>query len=222
MWNLPRLGIKLVSLALQGRFLSLDCQGSPWNLVLNEFSIQVMGVPCVGVCVLSHVWLFVTPWTVAHQAPLLQGFPNQDYWSGLPFPPPGDLPDPGLEPVSPVSPALADRFFTTGPPGKPPESYAWQVVWVGLHFSSCNPHAQRELCSGHVSPGRSCPALTAAWRVPAHLVRCAYWISPTGIFPFRIHRHTSEPLQLLILNCYFRVPFPVESQREAFSFWKAL
>ena len=46
-------------------------------------------------------------------------FPRQEYWSGLPFPFPGDLPDPGIEPMSPVSPALAGGFFTTEPPGKP-------------------------------------------------------------------------------------------------------
>ena len=54
------------------------------------------------------VWLFATPWTVAHQAPLPMGFSRQEYWSGLPFPSPRDLPDPGLVYVSP---ALADRFF---------------------------------------------------------------------------------------------------------------
>ena len=46
--------------------------------------------------------LFATPWTVAHQASLSTGFPGQEYWSGLPFPPPGDLPDPGIEPESPA------------------------------------------------------------------------------------------------------------------------
>ena len=51
---------------------------------------------------LSCVRLFVTPWTVAHQAPLSVGFSSQEYWSGLPFPPPGDLPDPWIEPMSPV------------------------------------------------------------------------------------------------------------------------
>ena len=56
------------------------------------------------------VWLFVSPWTVAHQAPLSMGFSRQEYWSALPGPPPGDLPDPGIEPVSP---ALAGGFFTT-------------------------------------------------------------------------------------------------------------
>ena len=51
---------------------------------------------------LSRVRLFVTPWTVAHQAPPSMGFSKQEYWSGLPFPSPGDLPDPGIEPWSPT------------------------------------------------------------------------------------------------------------------------
>ena len=62
---------------------------------------------------LSHVRLFATPWTVACQTPLSMGFSRQEYWSGLPFPPPGDLPDPGIEPATFMSPALAGRFFTT-------------------------------------------------------------------------------------------------------------
>ena len=60
---------------------------------------------------------FVTPWTVAHQAPLSMGFPRQEHWSGLPFPSPGDLPDPGIEP--------ADIFFTAESLGKP-----YQHWWV--------------------------------------------------------------------------------------------
>ena len=63
----------------------------------------------------SRVQLCVTPWTVARQAPLTMGFPRQEYWSRLPFSPPGDLPDPGIEHLSLVSPALAGRFFTTMP-----------------------------------------------------------------------------------------------------------
>ena len=65
---------------------------------------------------LSHVQPFATPRTAVHQAPLLMEFSKQEYWSGLPFPTPGDLPNPGIEPMSP---ALAGRFFTTTPPGKP-------------------------------------------------------------------------------------------------------
>ena len=70
------------------------------------------------VCVLSHfscVWLFVTPWTVARQAPLSMGFPRQEYCSGLTFPPQGDLLDKGIKPSSLMSPALAGRFFTNSP-----------------------------------------------------------------------------------------------------------
>ena len=65
----------------------------------------------VKVLVISHVQLFVTPWTVAHQAPLSMGFSRQDYWSGLPCPPPGDLLDSGIKPVSLMSPVLAGGFF---------------------------------------------------------------------------------------------------------------
>ena len=70
----------------------------------------------MGACMLSLfscVQLFATPWTVACQAPLSMGFPRQEYWSGLPCPTPGDLPNPGTDPLSLMSPALADRFFTT-------------------------------------------------------------------------------------------------------------
>ena len=62
----------------------------------------------------SRAQLFVTLWTVAHQAPLSMGFSRQEYWSGLPCPPPGGLSDPGIEPVSLMSPALASGFFITG------------------------------------------------------------------------------------------------------------
>ena len=65
---------------------------------------------------LSRVQLFVTPWTVALQDPLSMEFSRQEYWSGLPFPSPGTLLGPGIEPTSP---ALAGGFFTTEPPGKP-------------------------------------------------------------------------------------------------------
>ena len=75
---------------------------------------------CVCVCVyqsLSHVQLFETPWTVACQAPLSMEFPRQEYWSGLPFTSPGDLPEPGIKPRSP---ALQVDSLLTKPPGKAP------------------------------------------------------------------------------------------------------
>ena len=72
----------------------------------------------------SHVRLFVTPWTVAYQAPLFMGISSQEYWSGLPCLPPGNLPKPGIEPASVTSPALAGGFFTT--------SATWEVLWESL------------------------------------------------------------------------------------------
>ena len=77
-------------------------------------------------CCFSRVRLFVTPWTVAHQAPLSMGFSRQGYWSGLPCPPPGDLPDPEIEP------ALAGRFFNIPWPGIKPESSALEA-WSFNH-----------------------------------------------------------------------------------------
>ena len=68
--------------------------------------------------VLSRVLLFAILWTVAHQVPLAMGFSKQEYWSWLPFPSPGDLPDPGIKPPSLSSPALASIFFTTPSPEK--------------------------------------------------------------------------------------------------------
>ena len=94
---------------------------------------------CMPLQSLCCVQLFVTLWTVAHQAPLSMRFLRQEYWSGLPFPPPGDLPKPGLEPTSPVTPILAGRlmwvflfvcFLTTELPDKTQRRYrASQSVW---------------------------------------------------------------------------------------------
>ena len=73
---------------------------------------------------LSGVRLFATPWTVAHKAPLSTGFSRQEYWSGLPFPSPGDLPHPGIEPRSP---ALQADALTSEPPGKPIKSNSQNI-----------------------------------------------------------------------------------------------
>ena len=64
-----------------------------------------------------------TPWCVAHQTPLSMGFSRQAHWSGLPFPPPEDLPTPGIEATFPASLGLAGGFFITNPPGKPKMEY---------------------------------------------------------------------------------------------------
>ena len=70
------------------------------------------------VCVLSRVGLFATPWTIARQATLSMGFSRQEYWSGLPFPTPGDLPNQGIEPASLASPALGGSSLALGLPEK--------------------------------------------------------------------------------------------------------
>ena len=69
----------------------------------------------------SCVQLFATHWIIAHQSPLSMGFSRQEYQRGLPCPPPGDLPDPEIEPLSLMSPELAGGFFPAVPPGKPKE-----------------------------------------------------------------------------------------------------
>ena len=78
---------------------------------------------CVCAQLLSHVQLFATLWTAALLTPLSVGFPRQEYWSGFPFPSPGHLPGPGIEPMSAASPASPGRFCTTEPPGKPPPQH---------------------------------------------------------------------------------------------------
>ena len=84
----------------------LSCKGSP----------RILGLVSEWVKSLSRVRLFATLWTVAHQTPLSMGFSRQEYWSRLPFPSPGDLPNPGIEPRSPTLQADA---LTSEPPGKP-------------------------------------------------------------------------------------------------------
>ena len=92
--------------------------GAPLSLRVTSISCKSYSKPTFLSCVcalsrFSRVPLFVTLWTVALQAPLSMGFSRQEYWSGLPFPPPGELPDPGIELSSLMSPALTAGFFTS-------------------------------------------------------------------------------------------------------------
>ena len=88
---------------------------------------------CVCICLLSlfsRVWLFVTLWnlwTAACLAPLSMGFSRQEYWGGLPYPPPGDLPNPRIKATFLTSPALAGRFFTT--------SATWEAIYIYIYIS---------------------------------------------------------------------------------------
>ena len=86
---------------------------------VSTFNIIIIFLwACVLNC-FSCVQLFATPWTVACQAPLSMGFSRQKYWRGLPYPSPGDLPNPGIEPASLKYPALAEGSLPLAPPGKP-------------------------------------------------------------------------------------------------------
>ena len=98
---------------------------------LAVLSTQSELTKSVEVKSLSHVWLLATPWTVAHQAPLSKGFSRQESWSGLPFPSPGDLPNPGIKPRSPT--LQADSLLAE-PSGKPRELRPDQwLYWHPLH-----------------------------------------------------------------------------------------
>ena len=100
---------------------------------------------------LSHVWVFATPWTVAYQAPLSMGFSSQEYWSGLPCPPPGDLPSPGIEPRSP---ALQVDSLLSKPPGKTKNTRVGSVQFSHSVVSdSLQPHGLQ-----HTRP--ACPSPT--------------------------------------------------------------
>ena len=89
------------------------------HLLMHQYIL----IKSLYVQVLIHIWLFVTPWTVTHQAPLPVEFSRQEYWSRVPFPSPGHVPNPGTEPTSLAPLELAGLFFTTEPHGKPHESY---------------------------------------------------------------------------------------------------
>ena len=133
---------------------------------------------------LSRVRLFVTPRTVARQASVSMEFSRQENWSGLPFPPPGDLPNPG---VKRMSPALAGRFFTTEPPGglqTNPYGFIRTIIWeergssiqpVSMHplrwlsqrFRTVTASGPRQACH-HMKPGHCTHFLTHSF-IPSTL-----------------------------------------------------
>ena len=106
-------------------FQVLTSQPAPYSSLA-----QILWFP--SVCVLSRAQLFATRWTVAGQAPLSMEFSRREYLSGVPFSSPEDLPHPGIEPASPMSPALAGRLFTTEPPGKPFSHIHLFSLWIHL------------------------------------------------------------------------------------------
>ena len=143
----------------------------------------------------GHVWLFATLWTVAHQTPLSMGFSRQEYWSGLPFLSPGDLPNWGIKPASLLSPALASRFFTTAaakslqscptlcdpidgsPPGSPVSGIpqARTLEWVAISFSNARKWKVKVKSLSRV--WLLATPRTAAYQAPPHMgfSRQEYW-----------------------------------------------
>ena len=105
-------------------YLSIHPLTDPW-VVSRTLHLCVCVCVCVCAQSLGCVQLFVTPWTIAHQAPLSMGYHNKNTGVGCHFLLQGDLSDPGIEPMSPASPALAGGFFTTEPHGKP---FSWILL----------------------------------------------------------------------------------------------
>ena len=117
-------------------------------------------LPCCSCCWLlsrfSRVQLFVTPWTIALYAPLSMEFPRQEYWSELLFPPPKDLPDPGIKPTSLP---LAGGFFTTAPAGKPIQLTRSTLLFSQVVSNSLRPHGLQHTGPPCPSPSPgACPS----------------------------------------------------------------
>ena len=159
----------------------------------------------------NFVW---PPWTVAPQAPLSMGFSRQEYWSGLPCPPPGDLPDPGIEPVSPISPALAGRFFTQMPPGKPILDVCvqiWPYYKLAQSHNETSPPASLALATNKRDKKRP-PQTPPPWLLSQ--------ISKAGIFSQHSFLETAygnevtgRPPQLSAANTHLLRPLWLENEK---------
>ena len=99
-------------------------QTSTWMRIITKIIITSI---YIAVYSLSHVWLFAISWTVAHQASLSMGFPRQEYWNGLPFPSPEDLPNPGNKPMSPARQADSHSSLQSVFSSTYFDSYYWSV-----------------------------------------------------------------------------------------------
>ena len=139
----------------------------------------------VRVLSLSHVHLFKTPWAAARQVPLSTVFFRQEYWSRLPFPTPGNLPDPKIEPASLASPALAGRFFTTGATYKA-NSWMFSSVHSLSHvWLFATPWTTARQASLSITNSQSPPKPMSIESVmPSnHLILCRPHLLPPSIFP---------------------------------------
>ena len=115
----PHVSLEIYPYWTTSHFPFLPAPGNHHSLCfygLSTICVYVCVCVCAHIHTLNHVLHFATPWTAACQAPLSVEFSRQKYWSGSPFPPLGDLSDPGTEPTSLAFPALSGGFFTTVPP----------------------------------------------------------------------------------------------------------
>ena len=180
------------SLLLEHPFLSFNWQH--WAL---PYWGQCLLLFCVPAQLFSGVRLFASLWTVAHQAPLSMGFSRQESWSGLPCPPPGDLPNPGFESVCLMALALPSRFFTTTPSAKPmlffilsKYIYLWiSVSWVVLVIK--NPLPMQEMQETQVqSPGWEDP-LKGEMATHSSILACKIpWTEKPGDLQSTGHKET--------------------------------
>ena len=143
-------------------------------------------VVVVGGLVSKSCLNFVTPWTVACQVPLSMGFSRQEYWSGLPFPSPGHLPDHRTESTSP---ALAGAFFATGPPGKPLRAVSLPYPHPSLQLVESPPPDSTSQLKSYLLPEAlkliiDCPRHSRSSNLCVSIV----WsiLDPNGLFPLQV------------------------------------
>ena len=150
-----------------GSFLFLECPYESFACLLSCF---------------SHIWLFATLWTVAHQAPLSTGFSRPEYWSGLPLHSLGDLPNPGIEIKYLASPALAGGFFTTSATLEAPSNPLSSVQFsCSVMSDSLWPHGLQHA---------SLPCPLPASRAYSNSCPSSWWCHPTissSVIPFSSH-----------------------------------
>ena len=135
-WKLLRKQIKVL---ITKKVFFIIMWGDNVKLIVITI-LQYIYFPNIYACMLSHfsgVWLCATLWDVAHQPPLSMGFSRQEYWSESPCPPAGDLPDPGIQPPSTMSPALADKFFTTCATREAPPNICTYCQITHVSYLSC-------------------------------------------------------------------------------------
>ena len=147
-------------------------------------------VPCHCLCphVLNHfscVWLFATPWTITHQVPLSLGFFRQEYWRGLPFTSPGNLPNPGIKLASPLAPALQQRLYCWTLP-------SWSFLRPVPRWFSCNGSPGRSLCTFAITTVRLFPHNSVLWRLDIPCLRV---------------KNTGELLRRTALHCWVLYTF---------------